>query len=355
MILKGSDFSEKDAEMRTLFNTSFSDLEEKGHSYADRYGKEVWNSVAQTMKQSKVFNALSNLNQKIVAHQVLLDLHYGLEKAKLNAVQRVNFSKLFLLNNQTFFQTKTRGYSTGPHSNLDVREPEEWQGSKEKLGNHENDIWKDLEDVGNIMTDYTSLPDAVKARIKGEDYTNALRIIRQTAGIEKMSANQRKSFAHLLTALSSDLGNSGPNLNISSQQKREIISAFGERVSKYVEHMLREETERKSTRERFLLEGAAQIRWRRNPRTHLNKVVMTCKKGEYKKSLNKELKIAGQKVKEVMCLPASTKPAKEKAKDRKSSIKRWRKIKSNPGKMVRSNLKRKFTKKFSTTIRQGKK
>ena len=82
---------------------------------------------------------------------------------------------------------------------------------------------------------------------------------------------------------------------------------------------------------------------------------MTCKKGEYKKSLNKQIKIAGQTVKEVICLPIDSKPAKDKAKDRKSSIKRWRKIKANPGKMTRSNLKRKFTKKFSTTIRQGKK
>jgi len=78
---------------------------------------------------------------------------------------------------------------------------------------------------------------------------------------------------------------------------------------------------------------------------------MTCKQGEYKKSLNKQLKIAGQTVKEVMCLPKTSKPAIDKAKDRKSAVKRWRKIKSNPGKMSRSNLKRKFTKKFSKTLR----
>ena len=128
------------------------------------------------------------------------------------------------------------------------------------------------------------------------------------------------------------------------------MSEFGKRVSKYVQHMLREQNELPENT-KVLTERVASIRWRRNPRTHLNKVVMTCKQGEYKKSLNKQLKIAGQSVKEIMCLPKTSKPAIDKAKDRKSAVKRWRKIKSNPGKMSRSNLKRKFTKKFSKTLR----
>lgn len=78
---------------------------------------------------------------------------------------------------------------------------------------------------------------------------------------------------------------------------------------------------------------------------------MTCKTGEYKKSLNKQLKVAGQSVKEVMCLPNTSKPAAQKAKDRLSSLKRWRKIKANPGKMTRSKLKGKMTKRFSKTLR----
>ena len=100
-----------------------------------------------------------------------------------------------------------------------------------------------------------------------------------------------------------------------------------------------------------IVEAFAHVRWRRNPRTGLDKVVMTCKSDEYKKPLNREISVAGKKVKEVMCLPKSTKPAKQKEKDRKSSLKRWRKIKSNPGKMRRMFVKRKMTKARSKTLR----
>ena len=98
-------------------------------------------------------------------------------------------------------------------------------------------------------------------------------------------------------------------------------------------------------------ESVAQVRWRRNPRTGLNKVVMVCKSDEYKKPLNREITVAGKKVKEVMCLPKTTKPAKQKEKDRKASLKRWRKIKANPGKMKKMFVKRKQTKARSQTLR----
>mgnify|MGYP003140136282 FL=1 len=98
-------------------------------------------------------------------------------------------------------------------------------------------------------------------------------------------------------------------------------------------------------------ESVAQVRWRRNPRTGLNKVVMVCKRDEYKKPLNREITVAGKKVKEVMCLPKTTKPAKQKEKDRKASLKRWRKIKANPGKMKKMFVKRQQTKARSQTLR----
>lgn len=100
-----------------------------------------------------------------------------------------------------------------------------------------------------------------------------------------------------------------------------------------------------------LSESFAHIRWRKNPRTGLNKIVMTCKKGEFKKSLNREINIAGQKVKEVKCLPNSAKSAKDRDKDRKASIKRWRKIKANPSKMKKMMIKRQQTKSKSKTLR----
>jgi len=322
----------EDRDIDSLFNTSFNDLSKKEHAYAERYGKTIWNSVSKTMEQSSVFKKLVNKDQKIVAHQVLLDLHHALSSAgKLNAVQQTHFSKLFLLNNQTFFETKTRGYS-----------------SKEKLKDREDDIWKSLEDI-NPNTAYNQLPDKVRDLISKETYMQTFKIVNNTSNSKSMTSNQRKSYAHLMTSLGSNLERSVDH-KFSSQQRNQIMSEFGKRISKYVQHMLREHTEIPENAE-ILTERVANIRWRRNPRTHLNKVVMTCKQGEYKKSLNKQLKIAGQTVKEVMCLPKTSKPAIDKAKDRKSAVKRWRKIKSNPGKMSRSNLKRKFTKKFSKTLR----
>ena len=98
-------------------------------------------------------------------------------------------------------------------------------------------------------------------------------------------------------------------------------------------------------------ESFASIRWRKNPRTHLNKVTMVCKNNEYKKSLNREINIAGQKVKETMCLPKGAKPAVDKAKDRKSSLKRWKTVRSNPGKMKIAKMKRNLTRKYSKTLR----
>ncbi len=322
----------EERDVDSLYNTSFDELSQKEHAYAERYGKEVWNSVGKTMEQSTIFKQLANKDQKVVAHQVLLDLHHTLGSVgKMNGIQQTKFSKLFMLNNQTFFQTKTRGYS-----------------SKEKLENNENDIWKSLEDV-NPNTAYNQLPDKVRDHISKETYMQTFKIVNRSSSSKSMTKNQRKSYAHLLTALGSDLEHSTDH-KFSSQQRNEIIFKFGRRVSKYVQHMLREQNEIPENAE-VLTERVASIRWRRNPRTHLNKVVMTCKQGEYKKSLNKQLKIAGQSVKEVMCLPKTSKPAIDKAKDRKSAVKRWRKIKSNPGKMSRSNLKRKFTKKFSKTLR----
>lgn len=322
----------EERDVDSLYNTSFDEISQKEHAYAERYGKSIWNSVGKTMEQSTVFKQLVNKDQKIVAHQVLLDLHHALEsEGNMNAVQQTHFSKLFLLNNQTFFQTKTRGYS-----------------SKAKLEDDEKDIWKSLEDV-NPNTAYNQLPDQVRDRISKETYMQTYKIVNNSSSSKGMTSNQRKSYAHLMTVLGSDLENN-VDRKFSSQQRNQIMSEFGKRISKYVQHMLREQNELPENTE-VLTERVASIRWRRNPRTHLNKVVMTCKQGEYKKSLNKQLKIAGQTVKEVMCLPKTSKPAIDKAKDRKSAVKRWRKIKSNPGKMSRSNLKRKFTKKFSKTLR----
>ena len=100
-----------------------------------------------------------------------------------------------------------------------------------------------------------------------------------------------------------------------------------------------------------LQEGAPKVTWRRNPRTNLNKIVMTCGKDEYKKPRGRKFKYAGKEINDVLCMPKASKPASQKVKDRKSSIKRWRKIKTNPAKMKRMKMKRSMTKRFSKKVR----
>lgn len=104
----------------------------------------------------------------------------------------------------------------------------------------------------------------------------------------------------------------------------------------------------------FLTENLPTIRWRKNPRMGLNKIVLTCKKGEYKKSINRNITISGKKIKDVICLPKSSKPAKDRMKDRKSSLKRWKTLRSKPAQMRRIQFKKNETKKYSKTIRKEK-
>jgi len=101
-----------------------------------------------------------------------------------------------------------------------------------------------------------------------------------------------------------------------------------------------------------LLESMPMIRFRRNPREGTSKIVMVCGKDEFKKSLNKTINVAGKKVKDVMCLPKQLKSAKDRLKDRKASIKRWRKIRVNSVTVERMNRKKQETKKASRTLRK---
>ena len=74
-------------------------------------------------------------------------------------------------------------------------------------------------------------------------------------------------------------------------------------------------------------------------------------KGEFKKSTGRTFSFAGHETNDVRCLPKSAKPASQQMKDRKSSIKRWRKIRTNPVKMSKMKLRRKMTKKLSKKVR----
>ena len=101
----------------------------------------------------------------------------------------------------------------------------------------------------------------------------------------------------------------------------------------------------------ILQEGLPTITWRKNPITKQNKLVMTCKKDEYKKSVGRKFSFGGKETNEVRCMPKGSKPADKAAKDRKASIKRWRKIKASPDKMRKMKIRRNTTKKFSRKVR----
>lgn len=170
-----------------------------------------------------------------------------------------------------------------------------------------------------------------KNETQNTNKTKAISIPKKTiADMSKFSEKKRAKIVELLNNFVNSVGEKDPNIQ--------------NKVDKFVN----------SNMELFknnITEGFAHVRWRRNPRTGLDKIVMTCKSDEYKKPLNREISVAGKKVKEVMCLPKTAKPAKQKEKDRKASLKRWRKIKANPGKMKKMFIKRKQTKARSKTLR----
>lgn len=170
-----------------------------------------------------------------------------------------------------------------------------------------------------------------KNETQNTNTTKAISIPKKTiADMSKFSEKKRAKIVQLLNNFVNSVGENDPDIQ--------------NKVNKFVN----------SNMELFknnITEGFAHVRWRRNPRTGLDKIVMTCKSDEYKKPLNREISVAGKKVKEVMCLPKTAKPAKQKEKDRKASLKRWRKIKANPGKMKKMFIKRKQTKARSKTLR----
>jgi len=51
-------------------------------------------------------------------------------------------------------------------------------------------------------------------------------------------------------------------------------------------------------------------------------------------------------------LPKSTKPAGQRMKDRKTSLKRWKTLRSKPAQMKRIKFKRKETQRQSKTLRK---
>lgn len=170
-------------------------------------------------------------------------------------------------------------------------------------------------------------------KLEGNNHINTI-----NKKLEKFQSKKQKIIADILT-------NFVKSLQGSSLSDEEIFKRTNEFFDKNLKNF------KVNITDSVVQESFAHVRWRRNPRTGLDKIVMVCKSDEYKKPLNREISVAGKKVKEVMCLPKSTKPAKQKEKDRKSSLKRWRKIKANPGKMRKMFVKRKQTKVRSKTLR----
>jgi len=130
---------------------------------------------------------------------------------------------------------------------------------------------------------------------------------------------------------------------LSREQKHEVLQKFvSENIDELIE-VLSQQT---------LNESLPGIRWRRNNRTGLNKVVLTCKANEYKKSLNRDITVSGKKVKDIICLPKSAKPAGERMKNRRSALKRWKTLTARPAKQAKAKWKKAETRKQSKTIRK---
>ena len=111
------------------------------------------------------------------------------------------------------------------------------------------------------------------------------------------------------------------NLNLNDSEIEQAIKDFVERNKQLLLNSFYHEFSENAS---LLSESLPQIRWRKNARLGLNKIVLTCKKDEYKKSLNRDITLSGKKVKDVICLPKSTKPATQRIKDRRTSLKRWK-------------------------------
>jgi len=156
-----------------------------------------------------------------------------------------------------------------------------------------------------------------------------------------------------------------PKKKLSKKKQKKFMQAVKDLVDKMrADNLGNEEDIEKSVRnfvashmqslvkEAFITEAMPQIRWRKNPRLGLNKIVLVCKSSEYKKSLNRDITISGKKVKDVICLPKSAKPATQRMKDRKASLKRWKTLRSKPAQMRKIKFKRKETRRQSKTIRK---
>lgn len=156
----------------------------------------------------------------------------------------------------------------------------------------------------------------------------------------KISKNQIKtSKINFMDALQG-FRQSLDDLNLTDDQKQQAIKKFVD------------SNRGKLLTDSVLTESLPAIRWRRNPRLGLNKIVLTCKSDEYKKSLNRTISISGKKIKDVMCLPKSAKPAGQRLKDRKTSLKRWKTLNAKPAQLKRIKFKKNETRRQSKTIRK---
>jgi len=156
-----------------------------------------------------------------------------------------------------------------------------------------------------------------------------------------LKGDKKVSYYSALKKLHNVITNLDPKL--SREQKQEVLQKF---VSENIDELIKELSQQ------TLNESLPGIRWRRNNRTGLNKVVLTCKANEYKKSLNRDITVSGKKVKDIICLPKSAKPAGERMKNRRSALKRWKTLTSRPAKQAKAKWKKAETRKQSKTIRK---
>jgi len=279
--------------------------------------------------------------------------HLDLEKENLLAVAKKDNERLDKLHSDAMNQDESSGLDFYTVINsLDLKFTKKFQNTMymrsffmfmkrpQQYGNFVSKYYFDILDLNEL---FKNRMEAAGTPLKSELSANEKKKPSKKNKFKDFKKNLnkiKKSNINFMDALKT-FQNSLSELNLTDEQLEQAVRNFVDQSTA------------KIIKECFLLnENLPAVRWRRNPRLGLNKIVLTCRSDEYKKPLNRTISLSGKKVKDVICLPKSTKPAGQRMKDRKTSLKRWKTLRSKPAQMKRIKFKRKETQRQSKTLRK---
>lgn len=347
------------------------DLFFKGDSLFSKLNKGILVIILSLLKNyEKAFKYFKPFNinfENIKTYVILNNSYYALLKLtvfmndflknSINEKEKVeNFIKYFLRYIRLFKKLEARTVNGIKETNIDAVAPEVMtlvglleQQSQFKKRMSLQKIYQDEDTERAIIEPYiknlTELNNVLRERDEALNPENKSENDNQNSEVQKdekkskkkLSKKKQKKFMQAVK----DLVDRMRADNLGSE--KDIENSVRSFVQSHMQSLVQEA---------FITEAMPQIRWRKNSRLGLNKIVLVCKSSEYKKSLNRDITISGKKVKDVICLPKSAKPATQRMKDRKSSLKRWKTLRSKPAQMRKIKFKRKETRRQSKTIRK---